>query len=82
MVEISNMQIPPPRNWQDFETLCWDLWKTIFNDPETQKNGRQGQKQNGVDIYGRPNVGNEWTGIQWEATEKGCKYIILDAKLI
>lgn len=64
MVETSGMQIPPPKNWQDFETLCWDLWKTIWNDLETVKNGRQGQKQNGVDVYGRPAGRNEWAGIQ------------------
>ena len=81
MVEISNMQIPPPRNWQDFETLCWDLWKTIFNDPETQKNGRQGQKQNGVDIYGRPNVGNEWTGIQCKGKDNFSEKTITEKEL-
>lgn len=64
MVEISNMQIPPPKNWQDFETLCWDLWRTIWKYPETQKNGRQGQKQDGVDIYGIHDEEKRWAGIQ------------------
>ena len=81
MVEISNMQIPPPKNWQDFETLCWDLWKTIFNDPETQKNGRQGQKQNGVDIYGKTNGGNEWTGIQCKGKDDYSKKTITEKEL-
>jgi hypothetical protein len=64
MIGISNSQIPPPTNWQDFEALCWDLWRSSWNDPETQKNGRQGQAQHGVDIYGRPNEGTDWAGIQ------------------
>ncbi|QTR48966.1 restriction endonuclease [Candidatus Thiothrix anitrata] len=46
------MQIPPPQNWQDFESLCWDLWTHIWQDNNTQKNGRAGQPQHGVDIYG------------------------------
>jgi hypothetical protein len=64
MIGISNSQIPPPENWQDFETLCWDLWRSIWNYPETEKNGRQGQPQHGVDIYGRPEEGTDWAGIQ------------------
>lgn len=59
------LQIPPPANWQDFETLCCDLWRRIWNDPNTQKNGRQGQPQHGVDIYGRPGEGHEWAGVQY-----------------
>ena len=53
MSNFSNLQIPPPANWQDFKTLCCDLWRAIWKDPNTQKNGRQGQQQNGVNIYGR-----------------------------
>ncbi len=61
---FSNFQIPPPSNWQDFESLCCDLWREIWEDPNTKKNGRQGQPQNGVDIYGRHHKGNLWSGIQ------------------
>ena len=61
---LSNFQIPPPANWQDFEALCYDLWRAIWKDPNTQKNARQGQPQNGVDIFGMPNEGNVWAGVQ------------------
>lgn len=81
MVETSGMQIPPPKHWQDFETLCWDLWKTICNDPQTQKNGRQGQKQNGVDIYGRPNGGNKWTGIQCKGKDNYSEKTVTEKEL-
>jgi len=64
MPTFSSMQIPPPKNWQDFESLCCDLWKEIWEDPYTQKNGRQGQPQHGVDINGRPKQGTSWAGIQ------------------
>lgn len=64
MPSFHNLQIPPPSNWQDFESLCCDLWKDIWKDPDTQKNGRKGQAQKGVDIYGRPNKGKFWGGVQ------------------
>ncbi|AMP06441.1 ATP-binding protein [Collimonas pratensis] len=47
-------QIPPPKSWIAFEDLCHSLFKAIWNDPLAQKNGRSGQAQNGVDIYGSP----------------------------
>ena len=40
-----------PQNWQDFETLCKKLWGEIWECREIKKNGRQGQAQNGVDVY-------------------------------
>lgn len=64
MPTFYNSQIPPPANWQDFQTLCCDLWREIWKDPNTQENGRQGQPQHGVDVYGRPDQGDDWAGIQ------------------
>lgn len=47
--------IKKPENWQDFESLCKKLWGEIWNCSDTiKKNGRSGQKQHGVDIYGVP----------------------------
>lgn len=54
MTNIAQFQIPPPQNWQDFESLCCDLWAQIWNDENTKKHGRSGQPQNGIDIYGYP----------------------------
>ena len=59
-----NCELPPPKNWQEFELLCWDLWRAIWRDPNTSQNGRQGQLQDGVDIFGRPNRGELWAGVQ------------------
>ncbi len=64
MPDFWTRQIDPPANWQDFESLCCDLWREIWNDPNTQKNGRTGQLQCGVDIFGRPDLKNRWAGIQ------------------
>ncbi len=53
-----------PANWQDFETLCKKLWGEIWECPEIQKNGRLGQDQSGVDIFGIPSSENDYYGIQ------------------
>jgi anti-sigma regulatory factor (Ser/Thr protein kinase) len=45
-------QLPAPKNWSDFERLCCSLWKAILCDPDTQQNGRVGQAQSGVDVFG------------------------------
>ncbi|MFH0773693.1 MAG: hypothetical protein V1922_05275 [bacterium] len=55
--------IPPPTTWESFESLCRDLWAEVWNDVNTQRNGRQGQEQCGVDVFGEPKKGN-WFGLQ------------------
>src|ERR1700683_3240399 len=52
---------PSPTDPIAFESLCADLWGTIWGEA-AHKNGRTGQPQAGVDIYGKH--GGEWTGIQ------------------
>ena len=57
MLKPSDLQIAPPVNGSQFESLCLDLYKAKFGD-RTQKNGRSGQAQNGVDIFSpEQNVG-------------------------
>jgi hypothetical protein len=53
---------PPPANWQDFEDLCLRLWRPKLTD--AKKNGRAGQPQAGVDIFGRDPENDGWVGIQ------------------
>ena len=64
MTPTNGLQIPPPSNWQDFETLCCELWAAIWKDPYTMKNGRLGQAQHGIDIFGRPKEQVSWAGVQ------------------
>jgi hypothetical protein len=54
-----------PENWQDFESLCKKLWGEIWEIPnKVKKNGRLGQEQAGVDVYGKPKGENQYWGIQ------------------
>ncbi|HET6225239.1 MAG TPA: hypothetical protein VFF27_03105 [Bacteroidia bacterium] len=59
-----------PINWQDFETLCKKLWGEIWNCPEIKKNGRAGQNQNGVDVYGLPEGEMDYYGIQCKGKDE------------
>ncbi|MBP2615807.1 hypothetical protein [Chryseobacterium jejuense] len=61
----SPLNIHPPKNWQDFETLCLKLWGGIWKIPnEIEFNSDNAQGQNGVDIYGPVNNGLNYNGIQ------------------
>jgi hypothetical protein len=57
--------IGKPENWQDFESLCKKLWGEIWEIPnKIKKNGRLGQEQAGVDVYGVPKGEQNYWGIQ------------------
>lgn len=57
--------IRKPENWQDFESLCKKLWGELWEIPhEIKKNGRLGQPQAGVDVYGVPKGEVNYFGIQ------------------
>src|SRR5579863_6894503 len=49
--------LPPPKSWDEFEDICADLFSREWGDRNASRYGRSGQRQNGVDIYGRPRDG-------------------------
>ena len=63
MPSIRSVDLPRPLNWQDFETMTRDALAQKWNSPDLQPNGRPGQKQHGIDIYGVDYVGRS-VGIQ------------------
>lgn len=63
-LDLSGYQIPPLEDWQDFERLCRDLWAEIWSDKNAQRNGRGGQAQAGVDVYGRRSHDGATCGVQ------------------
>jgi len=52
----------PPNDPTVFESLCLDLWREIWHDLSAQKNGRSGQPQAGVDVFGQHE--GKWAGVQ------------------
>jgi len=81
MPTLSSMQFPPPKNWQDFEDICCDLWREIWKDSNTQKNGRVGQPQHGVDIFGRPNSGDKYSGVQCKGKDSFLEKCVTESEL-
>ena len=81
MSDFLNQQIPPPENWQDFEKLCADLWTCIWNDPNTQMNGRQGQAQHGVDVFGRLGGNGDWQGVQCKGKDSRYGSAVTETEL-
>ena len=68
---IASTQIKKPEHWQDFEKLCKKLWGEIWDCPNTiKRNGRSGQKQNGVDVYGIPKGETQYYGIQCKGKDE------------
>lgn len=47
----STANLPIPKDWDEFENLCADLFSKEWGDRNATRNGRQGQRQHGVDIY-------------------------------
>jgi serine phosphatase RsbU (regulator of sigma subunit)/predicted Rossmann-fold nucleotide-binding protein len=45
--------LPPPNDPDEFESLCLELWREIWQDPDAQKHARRGQPDDGVDIVGQ-----------------------------
>lgn len=45
---------PSPKDAEEFESMIRDICALEWNDPYTEKFGRKGQKQYGVDVYGKP----------------------------
>jgi hypothetical protein len=62
MPSASTAQLRPPSDWNEFENICADLWALEWKYPQVVRYGRQGQRQNGVDIYGQQDGQN--AGVQ------------------
>ena len=59
-----------PEYWPVFEDLCKKLWAEIWECPETKKNGRNGQTQHGVDVYGTERSTGDLIGIQCKGKDE------------
>lgn len=64
MATLDSFQFPPPVDWQAFERLCRDLYCAVWNASHTQLNGRNGQRQYGVDIFGINAATGRYEGVQ------------------
>ncbi len=76
------LQLRKPENWQDFERLCKVLWGEIWECPDTiKRNGRQGQAQKGVDIYGIKKGECVYRGIQCKGKDDYTNSQLTEAEI-
>lgn len=61
--------LPPPSNWQDFQSLVKEIAAIRYDAATVQEYGRQGQKQFGVDVYALDRDGKTRIGIQCKETK-------------
>jgi len=69
---ISRSELPKPKDWQEFEDMVLEALRLKWGSPNLQKNGRPGQKQDGVDIFG-PDYLERPTGIQCKRCQEKIK---------
>lgn len=67
MPTITTSRLPPPTSWDEFEEICKSAFSLRWLNPNLIRHGRQGQKQDGVDIYGVDSLQN-FVGIQCKNT--------------
>jgi hypothetical protein len=82
-MDAREKQIVPPTSWETFEDLCLALFKAVWKDPLAQKNGRRGQPQHGVDVFGSMNgLGTAILGVQCRGKDRtlGAKATVEELK--
>ncbi len=72
MPDLRDLQLAPLDDEDRFEDLCLALWRRILNQPATQRNGRRGQRQRGVDLFGRRDQSATWVAIQCKVRTGGA----------
>jgi len=60
----STSDLPKPKSWDEFEDIIWEIYTRRWKNIHTQRYGRSGQEQSGVDIYGEPHASKGYTAIQ------------------
>ena len=82
MTDITNRVLPPPRNWQDLERLCFDLYSRMWRTNDAEMNGRQGQPQAGVDVHGTDrHEGGRLVGVQCKGEDQGYGGAVTEKEL-
>lgn len=80
MTSIYSLEVPKPKNWQDFEAIALDALRIRWASPDLSANGRPGQKQKGVDIFGPDDIGRR-IGVQCKRYAKPLKIDLVKAEV-
>lgn len=80
MPTIASSVVPPPKSWDEFEDISLSAAKLRWNNDDFQRNGRSGQKQDGVDIYGHDDD-HRFIGVQCKNTVDGITLETVKAEI-
>lgn len=81
MPVLSGLGLNPEADDVWFEMLVRDLCAAEWGDPNTKRYGRSGQKQHGVDCYGRlPDPAGGWAAAQCKAHQSGKRLTVNEVK--
>jgi hypothetical protein len=80
MPTIASSNVPPPQSWDEFESIMLSAAKLRWQSSDFYRNGRQGQKQDGVDIWGDDSDGDP-IGIQCKNTVDGISAAIVRSEV-
>ncbi|MBL9005076.1 MAG: hypothetical protein JNJ46_12565 [Myxococcales bacterium] len=65
MPSPATTDLPRPKSWDEFEDITAEVFKLRWKTPNVTRNGRNGQAQNGVDIFGRArHLDGQYAGAQ------------------
>lgn len=76
MPTYADLKVAPPRSWDEFEAITCSSAKNRWNNPDFTRHGRQGQRQDGVDVYGNDNEG-KLVGLQCKNTISGVTEAVI-----
>lgn len=80
MPTISSSVVPPPKSWDEFEDITLAAAKLRWNSTDFQRNGRSGQKQDGVDVFGHDDD-DRHIGVQCKNTVDGITLAIVEKEI-
>ena len=63
-MKFDQYKIPPLKYWDQFQKMVCELFREIWQDPHAQEFGRQGQKQDGIDIIGCRSSNKKYEAVQ------------------
>lgn len=80
MPTIASSNIPPPKSWDEFEDIALSAAKLRWESSDFYRHGRQGQKQEGVDIWGHDDDGRH-IGVQCKNSIDGISLAVIEAEI-
>jgi hypothetical protein len=80
MPTIASSNVLPPKSWDEFEDIMLSAAKLRWESSDFYRNGRLGQKQEGVDIWGHDDEGRH-IGVQCKNTVDGLSLDVIRAEI-